>query len=192
MRQPLTRGWLAALLLSGCAIQPPAPQPLLPLLAPATLDQSLQALQALQLVVAKRGDWQQKLLFAVEADDQAVTVSALTTLGVALQTIRYDGQTLTIDEHLPGASDALNGRFLLADLQLAAWPLAAVAAALPAGLTVSDGPCSGAHHCRYLRREGTIQVEVRYQGADLWQAATEINQRQLGYQLQISTMEYGK
>lgn len=189
MRQPLKQGWLAALLVSGCAIQPPAPQPLLPLLSPASLGQPVAALQ---LVVAERGDWQQKLLFAVEADQQAITVSALTTLGVALQTIRYDGQSLTIDEHLPGASDALNGRFLLADLQLAAWPLAALTAALPADLSVSDDPCSGAHHCRYLRRDGTIEVEVRYQGADLWQAAAEINQRQLGYQLQISTMEYGK
>lgn len=182
---------LLALVIAGCASLTPRPEPALPLLPPASLGQPLRALQ---LVVSEHNGQQRKLLFAVEADRQTLVVSALTTLGVALQSISYDGAALTIDEHLPGAAAALDGRWLLADLQLAGWPLAALQSAvsetsLNQPLRVSEQPCAGAHHCRTLWRDGEPLVEVRYQGADLWHGATEIRQLQLGYRLTITTME---
>lgn len=180
---------LLALFIAGCASLMPRPEPALPLLSPASLGQSLRALQ---LVVSEHHGQQQKLLFAVEADRQTLVVSALTTLGVALQSIRYDGAELTIDAHLPGAAAALDGRWLLADFQLAAWPLAAIEAGLQPPLRVSEQPCTGAHHCRTLWRDGEPLVEVRYQEADLWHGATEIRQLQLGYRLTITTMEFAQ
>lgn len=180
---------LLALVIAGCASLTPRPEPALPLLPPASLGQSLRALQ---LVVSEHQGQQQKLLFAVEADGQTLVVSALTTLGVALQSISYDGAELRVDEHLPGAAAALDGRWLLADLQLAGWPLAAIDSAMQPPLRVSEQPCADAHHCRTLWRDAEPLVEVRYQGADLWHGVTEIRQLQLGYRLTITTMEFAQ
>ena len=183
-----------ALVIAGCASLTPHSEPALPLLPPASLGQPLRALQ---LVVSEHQGQQQKLLFAVEADGQTLVVSALTTLGVALQSISYDGAELRVDEHLPGAATALDGRWLLADLQLAGWPLAALQlavsdAGLQPPLRVSEQPCADAHHCRTLWRDAEPLVEVRYQGADLWHGVTEIRQLQLGYRLTITTMEFAQ
>lgn len=122
------------LLLSGCSPLPSLHLSSPALLPPASFGQTLQASQQLEAIVDEEP---QQLLIAFAVDNQQLRVTGLTPSGQRLLSINYDGQqTQTSGSHwLP---DELDPRMILAQLQLAYWPLDTLQANYPAPWRVTE------------------------------------------------------
>ncbi|MDR3414681.1 MAG: DUF3261 domain-containing protein [Nevskia sp.] len=173
---------LAALCLAGCAAAP-APRPDVPpdqppLLPPATLGASRDAQQILR---AAFGEHEAVLRCVVHASPERIEVVALTALGQRALTVAWNGQDWKVDA-APGVPPTLRPEWLLADVQLALWPLAALQSAYePAGWTVSE-PGGGV---RRLRRAGQLVAEVDYADADPWRGRYWISNFRYRYAISV-------
>jgi hypothetical protein len=172
---------LAALALAACVTRPQqqavAPeQP--PLLPPASLDAPHQAQQILR---AAFGEHEATLRSVVRTTPQHIEMITLTALGQRAMSIDWNGQDWKVDT-APMVPAALRAESLVADLQLALWPLATLQAAWqPAGWEVSE-PGGGV---RRLRHEGRLVAEVHYADADPWRGRYWIANFRYGYALAV-------
>lgn len=153
---------------------PSSAMPLLRL-APAALGRTL-ALQQ-QLSVRGPDGTQRHLQALLEADARELRI-ALTSMGQVLARMRWDGAQLDVQRsrHWP---EQVAPERILSDLQLALWPVAQIAAALPPDwqlLASADGT-------RRLLQAGTTRIEVREPSPGV----TEIDYLQEGWQLRIET-----
>jgi hypothetical protein len=176
---------LALIGLAACAGAPPAadpqaaqlPQP--PLLQPATLGASRDTQQILR---AAFGSHEAVLRCVVRASPQAIEVVALTALGQRALSVNWDGQTWKV-ETAPMVPSQLRPESLLADLQLALWPLAQLQQAYKAAGWEVTEPGGGV---RRLRRDGQLIAEVAYADADPWHGRYWISNFHYGYALAIT------
>lgn len=194
MMQRRRMGWRGAValgvlvVLAGCAsprqaaapgavaasATPSSAMPLLRL-APAALGRTL-ALQQ-QLSVRGPDGTQRHLQALLEADARELRI-ALTSMGQVLARMRWDGAQLDVQRsrHWP---EQVAPERILSDLQLALWPVAQIAAALPPDwqlLASADGT-------RRLLQAGSTRIEVREPNPGV----TEIDYLQEGWQLRIET-----
>ena len=180
-------GLLIAVAMAGCAAVPPAaaPGPALapqnempPLLAPATLGASRDALQILRVAF---GEHEVVLRSVVHVSPQQIEVVILTALGQRALSMSWDGGNWKI-ETAPMVPTGLRPESLVADLQLALWPLPVLQAAYhAAGWEVTE-PGGGV---RRLRRDGKLVAEVEYADADPWHGRYWISNFRFGYALAI-------
>jgi hypothetical protein len=173
---------LAALAeLGGCASSGPAAAAAAPVpaavpqlrLAPALLGRSL-ALQ--QHIDVRAPGHAQALDVMLEADPRHVRLAVL-ALGQVAARLDWDGVTLD-ESRVSWWPPQVSGARILADLQLAEWPLAAVQGALPPGWSAAeqDG-------VRMLRHGDEIVTTVTHRAPDL----VEIAQRRAPYTLTIAS-----
>jgi hypothetical protein len=174
---------LAALTLAACAVQPQQPadeQERPPLLPPSSLDAPHQAQQILR---AAFGEHEATLRSVVRTSPQHIEMIMLTALGQRAMTIDWNGSEWKVDT-APMVPSALRPESLVADLELALWPLATLQAAYkPAGWEVSE-PGGGV---RRLRRDGRLVAEVHYADADAWHGRYWISNFRYGYALAVQT-----
>jgi len=177
-------GLLLAVGLAGCAALPaPAPEAapaveLPPLLAPATLGASRDAQQILR---AAFGEHEVVLRSVVHTTPDQIEMVILTALGQRAISVNWNGKDWKV-ETAPMVPDTLRPESLLADLQLALWPLAALQAAYhPAGWEVTE-PGGGV---RRLRHDGKLIAEVDYADADPWRGRYWISNFRFGYALAV-------
>lgn len=195
MMQRWRMGWRSAaalgvfVALAGCAsprraaapdvlAESATPSSAMPLLrlAPAALGRPL----ALQQQLSVRGpDGTQRHLQALLEADAGELRIALTSMGQVLARIRWNGAQLDVQRsrHWP---DQVMPERILSDLQLALWPVAQIAAALPPDwqlLASADGT-------RRLLQAGIARIEVRAPGPGV----TQIDYLQEGWQLRIETL----
>lgn len=182
----------AALLLAACA-NGPATRPAtgaattLPLLPPASLGAPLQAQQILH---AAYGSDEATLQCVVETDATLLSIVCLTALGQRVFTLTYDGHELKA-LRAPFAPDSIDPQHIVADLQLAYWPLAALQPAWQgAGYGVSE-PRPG---LRRVVRDGRLFAEVHSAAPALsnghgaaWSARVWLVNFAYGYALDIET-----
>ena len=165
--------------LAGCSSTPvaqPAERmaPLQLALAPAALGCSLAVQQ--QLTVQPPNGSVQTLDALLEVDGQVVRL-ALFHLGQRMGTLSWDGAQLQTQlsrwwpAQLPPAQ-------VLSDMQLALWPVSAIAQALPAGWQVQDSAQG-----RRLSYQGQQRVEVLTVGAD----AFDIRYAPAAWSLQVAS-----
>ena len=114
---------LQGLLLAGCqslqrAAAPTAP----PLLSPAAAGFSLQATQQLSL---QQGDNTHQLLAALVVSPLQLRLTGVSALGQRLLQLDFDGQELR-SQHYHDLQLPLSDEWIVAQLQLAYWPLAAL------------------------------------------------------------------
>ena len=171
-----TAAWAVAALV-GCAA-PPAPAAadgaIIFRLPPPTLGRTLAWQQRLQ--VTAQGRTQPPLDALLEVDSQQLQL-ALVGAGQTLARLRWDGQALQA-ERSSGWPEAIPAERVLSDLQLALWPLAPLAALLPADATLSvEGPL------RVLRQRGQLVTTVRDAGSP----HIELVNHRLGYTLRIDS-----
>lgn len=173
----------ACLLLSACALLPQLPPPPAPLRSPAALDASRTSTQVLNIAFRKR---EFTLQCVVQVTPQSMTLVALAPLGQRAFTLNYDGTRVQADIS-PYVPKDLPPQRVLADLQLALWPLAAWQA------SVSDKPGEGWEvseprpGLRRLRHDGRLIEEVHYADADPWNGRLWLVNVALGYTLDIQS-----
>lgn len=170
-----------ALALGGCALTPPHEAPLaFPLLEPSTLGATRSTRQLLHGAFGKHD-----LAFqcVVDAGPRHLTVVGLSALGQRWFSLRHGGRGLE-SEISPQAPDLLDPRRVLADLQLALWPLAALQQAVSGSAWQVTEPAPAT---RRLRRDGRLVAEVHYAGADPWQGQLWLSNFETGYTLSVES-----
>lgn len=159
------------------------------LLSPGSLGQQVILTQ---VVTLSYEDESQQLLFFSEVSAQAVTIAGLLPDGSRLFSIHYDGVSLR-SEGNGDVLERLDPHYLLADMQMALWPLAAVRGSLAsANGCFASGTCklleTVDQRQRTLSREGDIIVDIRYQDIPAYRATLAYEHRARGYSLQIETV----
>lgn len=166
--------------LCGCAGAPPAPAPPQhpPLLPPASIGVTRQAGQIMRGAFGTR---EVTLRCVVRATPAQILVVGVTATGQRAFSVSWDGTAWNV-RSAPMVPDALRPDLLVADVQLALWPLPVLQAAYaPAGWEVSE-PGGGV---RRLRQGGRIVAEVHYASADPWNGRYWISNFRYSYSLEI-------
>ncbi len=177
-------------LVTACTHAPPAAP--VPAVAPTPQPDGVPALappmaaglrSASQVIHAAYGARAVTLRTAIEVNAAGLEVVGVTATGQRLFTARYDGTKITADKS-PFVPASLDPARVLADMQLALWPLPAVQAAFrERGLAVSE-PFAGV---RRLMRGGALLAEVHYAGADPWRGRLWFVNFEFDYSLTIDT-----
>jgi len=181
----------AALLLAGCHLAPPPRSPAgsaatpvpetahAPLAAP----DAVGSRSASQVIHAAYGAHSVVLRTAIETGPGKLDVVGVTATGQRVFSAHYDGKTIDAKKS-PFVPDTLDPERVLADMQLALWPLPAVQAAFrERGLTVTE-PFAG---LRRMTRGDTLIAEVHYAGADPWSGRLWFVNFEFDYSLTIDT-----
>lgn len=184
------------LLASGCTHAPPvaapapeatpaprdaAPTPLAP--PPLAPPGAVGARSAAQVIRAAFGARTVTLRTSIQVNDAGLEVVGVTATGQRLFSARYDGTKITADKS-PFVPASLDPARVLADMQLALWPLPAVQAAFrERGFSVSE-PFAGV---RRLMRDDQLLAEVHYTGADAWNSRLWFVSFEFDYSLTIDT-----
>lgn len=168
-------------LLTGCSSAGKAPAQMRPL-APLLPGDSRQLVQ--HIAVQYRGE-QKDLMGASLLGPELVKISLLTPEGVGLLDIRYDGREVRAEQYLGGKS--IPPEALLADMQLVYWPLQSLRDALPAQWNLREKR-DGDKHRRQLFFRGELFTEVTYSSDDIWRARVQLDQKVLGYSLNIKNL----
>jgi hypothetical protein len=171
---------LALLLLAGCATQKPAPAVRLGLkLAPAALGETISLQQHLKV---ERGGRIDELDAAIEVDPAHVEMVGL-AFGQRVLSVSFDGKDLKTWRHVMLPSQ-VRGEDVLEDMQLALWPVAAVAASLPAGWRIEE---KGMLRSLYLGDE--LVTTVTYSGEPRWSGTINMNNLRYNYRLTIQSVQ---
>jgi uncharacterized protein DUF3261 len=185
-----------ALLASGCTHVPPATAPA-PEAAAAPRDGATAPLappplappgavgarSAAQVIRAAYGARTVTLRTSIQVNDAGLEVVGVTATGQRLFTARYDGTKISADKS-PFVPASLDPARVLADMQLALWPLPAVQAAFrERGFSVSE-PFAGV---RRLMRDDRLLAEVHYAGADPWNGRLWFVSFEFDYSLTIDS-----
>ena len=166
------------LLVGGCATHVEQTAKV-PLASPA----ALSARSASQVIHAVYGARAMTLSTAIQLDAGTLKVVGLTATGQRLFTASWNGTTVSAQKSA-FVPDNVDPERVLADVQLALWPLPAVQAAFgQAGLEVTE-PFAGV---RRLRRGDALVAEVHYAGADPWNGRLWFVNFQYDYSLTIDT-----
>lgn len=172
---------LPPLWLCACAAAPPqaAPEPEQPpLLPPSSLGSPHAAQQILRVAFAEH---EATLRCVVHVTPEKIEVVALTALGQRAMSVEWNGQDWKV-ETAPMVPAAMRPEWLVADLELALWPLPVLQAAYrAAGWEVSE-PGGGV---RRLRRGGRLVAQVAYADPDPWQGRYWISNFRFGYALSV-------
>ena len=137
-----------------------------------------------QLLTVKVNDKTHSLVTLLDADEHRLVLVGMTTLGIRLFKMIYDGdgihteQSIVIQE-LPPASQ------VLADIMLSYWPVEAWQACLPPGWTLRDE-----NHRRELHdADNQVVTEIDYAGLDKQRYPVGISQHAFNYQLTIENLD---
>lgn len=182
----------AGLVLCACAGRPPAlPEHCIWLAAGSSWclrgPAELPDLTLVQQVEARHSDRTERFIGQLEIKGSTLTLAALSPLGQRLFLLRDDGRRLRYEAYAP-----LAGRFepgyVLADLQLAFWPLERLEPSLAAAglkLEERDG-------VRTLSRDGELVARARITPGAAWPSRVVLEQPGRGYTLTITTLELAR
>ena len=169
----------ASVLLAGCVTHPVRNDAKTPLAPPSELSPR----NASQVIHAVYGARAVTLRTAIQLDAAGLKVVGVTATGQRLFTVSWDGSAVSAQKSafVPASLDPER---VLADVELALWPLAAVRAAFgQAGLDVTE-PFPGV---RRLRRGDALIAEVHYTTADPWSGRLWFVNFEFDYSLTIDT-----
>ncbi|MEO8062544.1 MAG: DUF3261 domain-containing protein [Pseudomonadota bacterium] len=167
-----------AVLLTGCATQVQHTAKV-PLAAPGDLSPRT----ASQVIHAVYGARAMTLSTAIQLDATSLKVVGLTATGQRLFTVSWNGTAVSAQKST-FVPDNVDPERVLADVQLALWPLPAVQKSFgKAGLEVTE-PFAGV---RRLRRGDALIAEVHYTHGDPWNSRLWFVNFEFDYSLTIDT-----
>ncbi len=167
------------LVLAGCANTPPPVARLNLKLAPSALGEAVSLQQHLKVERNGRID---ELDAAIEVDDKRVEVVGL-AFGQRVLTVRYDGKDLTTWRHVMLPAQ-VRGEDVLADMQLALWPVEAIAASLPAGWRIEEKDM-----LRSLYLDQELVTTIAYSAKPRWLGTIKMNNLRYKYMLTIESAQ---
>lgn len=173
--------FLAALVVTsalvGCAASSPTGLPLAPPLGPDR-----------HIVQKIRAAWpggNAELICVLELSPHAIAMAGLTSDGLSLFDLRYDGENLALEKS-PLLPDYLPPELIIGDLQLVYWPLTALQKSLPPEWHLQPAPKQ-----RILFKDTRIHAEVDYLSTEAdWPRQVQLQNHAYHYQLRIDTLEY--
>lgn len=168
---------IAVTALAGCA----PPRPLLAPLAPQTLGQSVSARQQ---VTIRFADNVHSLQVALKVAPDDLTLVGLTAVGQRLFTLSWNGQQAELHSSIHSIADIDPAR-ILADLQLAYWPLPILRQALPDNLSLEQYGSA-----RVLWRDDKLLWFASSTGPDRWHSTVTIYNARAGYRLTIQPLAF--
>lgn len=171
---------LALAALPACGTTPRHAAAAVPSLPPSSLGAPRSALQIVHGVF---GDEEVAFQCVVDVQPERVTVVGLSALGQRWFSLQLDRNGLT-GETRPELPVQLEPRRILADLQLALWPLAAWQQALNGSEWQVSEPAPGT---RRLRHDGRLVAEVHYAGTDPWRGRLWLSNFEHGYSLAVDS-----
>ena len=170
--------WAGFSLSSGCVTHAPVAAKI-SLAPPGAVDPR----SASQVIHAIYGARVVTLRTAIQIDAAGLKLVGVTATGQRLFTARWDGTSISA-ERGPFVPDSIDPQRVLADMQLALWPLPAVESAFrQTGLEVTE-PFAGV---RRLRRGDVLIAEVHYASPDPWNGRLWFVNFQYDYSLTIDT-----
>jgi Protein of unknown function (DUF3261) len=135
-----------------------------------------------------KATWQgheENLMCVLELDNKHIAVAGLSTDGVSLFNLNYDGKTVKLDKS-PLLPESVSPVLVIKDLQLVYWPLADLQKILPKHWRLVE---AGNHRQFYFDNE--LAVDVAYLQPDaLWPKTISLNNHRFHYQLHIKTLSY--
>lgn len=167
----LTTGALL-LLLAACA----APRPWFEPLEPGSLNRPTPIRQ---LVTVERGDGSQTLQTVLTRGSSGLTLVGLSSVGQRVFTMSWDGSEATLSSRVAELS-RLDPLWMLTDIQLAYWPLAALQTALPEGFKLEE-----IGTLRVLWQDGELLWMRASESTSPWQSEVMVFNASLGYRLRI-------
>jgi len=177
-----------AILLAACRTAPPAAPASAARAAdaahpPLAAPDAVGARSASQVIHAAYGARSVVLRTAIETAPGKLDVVGVTATGQRVFSAHYDGRTIDAQKS-PFVPDKLDPERVLADMQLALWPLPAVQAAFrERGLTVTE-PFAG---LRRMTRGDALLAEVHYASPDPWSGRLWFVNFEFDYSLTIDT-----
>lgn len=168
---------LLLLLLSGCATPGPWFEPL----PPGSLRQDHQARQ--QITATTRGRTY-SLQTLVKTNGHSILIVALSDLGQRLFTLKWKAGE-PAPRHVGEPPDAIRPDWVLADLQLALWPLDSLKRALPPDLRLEQ-----ASNTRMLWRGAELLWLRISDGTDAWSSTMVIHNLKLKYDLRVQPLAF--
>ncbi len=175
--RPLNVGCLLVVslvsLIAGCATAPP---PLLEPIAPAALGESIEVRQQ---VTARFHGRTRVMQVALKVAPTDLTLIGLSAIGQRLFTLSWNAGHTTLTSDVD-TLNRLDPSRILADLELAYWPVAALQAALDPDLRLEQQGTS-----RTLWRADELLWFASSDGPDRWRSALTIYNASQGYRLDI-------
>jgi hypothetical protein len=185
---------LLVMLLAGCAHSPPPEQPSSGMPPPARPSlsspptafappEAVSPRSASQVIHAAYGKRVATLRTAVQLDAAGLKVVGVTATGMRLFSASFDGKQVSA-ERSPFVPKEISPERVLADMQLALWPLASLQSAYAdSGQDISE-PIRGV---RRLVRGDRLIAEVHYASEDPWAGRLWFVNFEFGYSLTIDT-----
>jgi hypothetical protein len=138
---------------------------------------------ALQEIVMQAPDGRsERLVSQLENDQKSLRLAAFTPLGQTLLTVTYDGRSVETASALPTPA-AFDARFVLALIQIALWPEAAVVEGLGTGVSLV-----AAANRRELQANGRILWTIDTSGSTIPYDAVHIRSAGARLDLRITTL----
>jgi hypothetical protein len=182
-----------SLLLAGCVHAPPpaapaadpAAVPASPTSAPRVFasPEALSPRSASQVIHAAYGSRVATLRTGVQIDSAGLKVVGVTATGMRLFSASFDGQRVSA-ERSPFVPKEVSPERVLADMQLALWPLAALQSAYAESKQTVSEPVPGV---RRLVNGDRLVAEVHYASDDPWAGRLWFVNFEFGYSLTIDT-----
>lgn len=171
--------------LNGCALLSPPGDPgsaeLMPIASPLG-----PARRIVQQIKATWTDRQETLLCVLELDQRRIAIAGLSSDGISLFNLNYDGKTLALEKS-PLLPTTFSPEFIIRDLQLAYWPPAELQKILPKAWHLE----TDSHHRRlYFNHERHVDVDY-LQPDPVWAKSVTLTNHRYHYQLHIKTISYG-
>jgi hypothetical protein len=102
-----------------------------------------------------------RLIMQIESSRQHIALAGLTPTGTRLFSLDFNGETVT-DWQSPLFQAPFKGAYVLADHQLAHYPLPRLKSALPADCTLEETTRGDTRTRRLLNRHGTEVIHIEY------------------------------
>jgi hypothetical protein len=170
--------------LSGCGLFKPSSESE----AIAEIPLALPIAPARRVVQQISAQWQGRqeiMLCVLELDQKHIAMAGLSSNGISLFNLSYDGKKLALDKS-PLLPENISPKSIIKDLQLVYWPIAELQKILPPRWSLK----SSLKH-RYLYYDGNSWADVEYSQVDaIWAKSVVLTNHRYHYKLNIITVSY--
>lgn len=160
------------------------------LMSPQSFSQNITMTQLAHFILAND---EHELLFQTEITEEKIVIVGLMPSGTRLFSLVYDGDKI-VSEGYSELIEKINPRYLLADMQLAIWPIETLSRHLKVTSSCfRDKDCTIVQSSNGLGRSllssGEELISVEYQNKILYQGKLNYHHKVRAYQIELTTLD---